>query len=72
MKFPAAYMPHMSLLYGDLAEDEKIKAEEKANSLDGINGLSFPINRLVLYISDTDDKTCRSWRKVAEFNLEAK
>ncbi|XP_065877554.1 cyclic phosphodiesterase-like [Euphorbia lathyris] len=64
------YMPHASILYGDLTEDEKKKAEEKANNLDeSISGLSFQINRFQLWKTDTDDKTLKSWEKIAECSL---
>ncbi|KAF3451360.1 hypothetical protein FNV43_RR07455 [Rhamnella rubrinervis] len=66
-KSSTSYMPHLSLLYGDLTEEEKKKAQEKANILDDtINGLSFPITRLGLYKTDTEDKTLKSWEKIAE------
>ncbi|KAK3206693.1 hypothetical protein Dsin_020739 [Dipteronia sinensis] len=43
------YMPHLSLLYADLTDDEKKKAQEKANTLDdSIDKLSFPITRVAL------------------------
>ncbi|GLT52543.1 hypothetical protein SLA2020_258780 [Shorea laevis] len=64
------YMPHLSLLYGDLTDEEKKKAQEKANILDeSVNSLSCQISRLALYKTDTEDKTCKSWEKVAEYNL---
>ncbi|OMO82770.1 RNA ligase/cyclic nucleotide phosphodiesterase [Corchorus olitorius] len=64
------YMPHLSVLYADLTEEEKKKAQEKANMLDeSISGLSFQISRLALYKTDTEDKTLKSWEKVAECNL---
>ncbi|KAI9198346.1 hypothetical protein LWI28_014367 [Acer negundo] len=64
------YMPHLSLLYADLMDDEKIKAQEKANALDdSIDKLSFPITRLALWKTDPGDKTLKSWEKVAECNL---
>lgn len=64
------YMPHLSLLYGDLTDEEKKKAQEKANSLDGsLNGLGFLISRLALYKIDPDDKTCTSWEKIVECSL---
>lgn len=67
------YMPHLSLLYGDLTEDEKKKAQEKANVLDdSISSLSFPITRLALYKTDTEDKTLKSWEKITECSLEPK
>ncbi|XP_030472164.1 cyclic phosphodiesterase-like [Syzygium oleosum] len=71
-KRPTPYMPHLSLLYGDLTDEEKKKAQEKANDLDGsLNGLSFLISRLALYKTDTEDKTCQSWEKIAECSLNA-
>ncbi|GMN43443.1 hypothetical protein TIFTF001_012647 [Ficus carica] len=73
LRFPAAYMPHLSLLYGDLTEDEKKKAQENTNVLDdSISSLSFPITRLALYKTDTEDKTLKSWEKIAECSLEPK
>ncbi|KAF4360571.1 hypothetical protein CsatB_002113 [Cannabis sativa] len=67
------YMPHLSILYSDLTEDEKKKAQEKANILDdSLSGLSFPITRLALYKTDTEDKTLKSWEKIAECSLDPK
>ncbi|KAB2025645.1 hypothetical protein ES319_D06G164400v1 [Gossypium barbadense] len=69
-KSSTPYMPHLSLLYADLTEEEKKKAQEKANMLDeSIGSLSFQISRLALYKTDTEDKTLKSWEKVAECNL---
>ncbi|CAB4276320.1 unnamed protein product [Prunus armeniaca] len=66
------YFPHLSLLYADLTDEEKKKAQEKANSLDeSIGSLSFPVTRLALYKTDTGDKTLKSWEKIAECTLEA-
>ncbi|TXG47741.1 hypothetical protein EZV62_027035 [Acer yangbiense] len=64
------YMPHLSLLYADLTDDEKKKAQEKINALDdNIDKLSFPITCLALWKTDTGDKTLKSWEKVVECNL---
>ncbi|GMH05193.1 hypothetical protein Nepgr_007033 [Nepenthes gracilis] len=64
------YMPHMSLIYGDITDEEKKKAQEKATILDdGISNLNFPITRLALYKTDVGDKTTKSWEKVAECDL---
>lgn len=69
---PEPYMPHMSLLYADLTDEEKKKAQERANDIDdSIGNMSFTINRLALYKTDTGDKTLKSWEKVAECDLEA-
>ncbi|KAG6755013.1 hypothetical protein POTOM_040826 [Populus tomentosa] len=70
---PFTYMPHLSLLYGDLTDDEKKEAQEKANILDeSISGLSFPITRLALWKTDTQDLTLKSWEKIAECSLSPK
>lgn len=64
-------MPHLSLLYGDLTDEEKKTALGKASALDGsIGGVKFQISRLALYKTDTEDKTCKSWEKVDEFELK--
>ncbi|KAG5577192.1 hypothetical protein H5410_057326 [Solanum commersonii] len=43
----STYMPHMSILYADLMDEEKKKAQEKAYILDeSIDNLSFQISRL--------------------------
>lgn len=66
----AAYMPHLSLLYAELDEEGKKKAQEKAYTLDNsLDGLSFRLNRLALCKTDTEDKTLESWEKVAVCNL---
>ncbi|XP_074272399.1 cyclic phosphodiesterase-like [Silene latifolia] len=65
------YMPHMGLLYADLTEDEKKKAQERANAVDdSIGNLSFLIKRLALYKTDPEDKSLKSWEKIAEYELE--
>ncbi|KAL0398410.1 UNVERIFIED_CONTAM: Cyclic phosphodiesterase [Sesamum radiatum] len=65
------YMPHLSLLYGDLTDEEKKTAREKAYVLDeSIGSLNFQISRLALYKTDTEDKSCKSWEKVAESQLK--
>ena len=66
----AAYMPHLSLLYADLSDEEKQKAQERANVIDNaLAGLTFEITRIALYKTDTEDKTLKSWEKIAECTL---
>ncbi|KAF3640160.1 Cyclic phosphodiesterase [Capsicum annuum] len=66
-----SYMPHLSLIYGDLTDEEKKKAQEKAYILDeGISSLSFPISHLALCKTDTEDKSCKSWVTVEECSLQ--
>lgn len=63
-------MPHVSLVYGDLTDEEKQKAQERANILDNsLSGLSFQISKLALYKTDTEDKSLKSWEKIAECTL---
>ncbi|KAJ0082353.1 hypothetical protein Patl1_10334 [Pistacia atlantica] len=69
-KSSTPYMPHISLLYGDLTDEEKKKAQEKAYFLDeSIDQLSFPITRLQLWKTPASDNTLTSWEKIAEYNL---
>ncbi|KFK28561.1 hypothetical protein AALP_AA7G012300 [Arabis alpina] len=64
------YMPHLSLLYAELTEEEKKKAQEKAYTLDStLDGLTFRLNRLALCKTDVEDKTLESWEKVVVCNL---
>ncbi|GJS48997.1 cyclic phosphodiesterase-like protein [Tanacetum coccineum] len=71
-KSETPYMPHLSILYGDLTEEEKKRAQEKANALDGsIKSLSFPVTRLALYKTDPEDTTLKSWEKVSEVTLKS-
>ncbi|KAG7034670.1 Cyclic phosphodiesterase, partial [Cucurbita argyrosperma subsp. argyrosperma] len=64
------YMPHLSLLYANISDEQKKQAKELAEKLDeAINGLSFPITRLALYKTDTGDETLKSWEKIAEQDL---
>ncbi|CAN0853634.1 Cyclic phosphodiesterase, partial [Linum grandiflorum] len=69
-KNSSPYMPHLSLLYGDMSDEEKKKAQEKTVQLDGsINSMSFPISRLELWKTDTGDKSLKSWEKISEYIL---
>nr|XP_027112005.1 cyclic phosphodiesterase-like [Coffea arabica] len=64
------YMPHLSLLYAATSEEEKKAAQERACALDEtIGDLEFEISRLALYKTDTEDKSLKSWEKVAEYHL---
>ncbi|KAK3023492.1 hypothetical protein RJ639_045079 [Escallonia herrerae] len=70
-KVATDYMPHLSLLYADLTDEEKKIAQERASALDeNIGSLSFRITRLALYKTDPEDQTFKSWEMVAECNLD--
>ncbi|GMY06983.1 cyclic phosphodiesterase-like [Fagus crenata] len=69
-KSSTPYMPHLSILYGDMTDEEMKKAQEKATILDeSISSLSFQVSRLALYKTNPDDKTLKSWEKIAEYSL---
>ncbi|GJN14939.1 hypothetical protein PR202_gb01817 [Eleusine coracana subsp. coracana] len=71
--YSRAYMPHVSLLYGDLTDEEKEEARKKVEELDkNICGLQFEISELALYRTDTEDKTLESWELVEVAHLEKK
>ncbi|KAL6146541.1 hypothetical protein ACLB2K_057219 [Fragaria x ananassa] len=67
---PAAHMPHLSLLYGNLTEEERKRALEKVTELDdSIASLKFTMSRLVLYKTHSEARDQHSWEKVMEYNL---
>ncbi|KAL6142573.1 hypothetical protein ACLB2K_060852 [Fragaria x ananassa] len=65
-----AHMPHLSLLYGNLTEEERKRALEKVTELDdSIDSLKFTMSRLVLYKTHNEARDQHSWEKVMEYNL---
>ncbi|KAM0862290.1 hypothetical protein ACQ4PT_045352 [Festuca glaucescens] len=61
------YMPHVSLLYGDLTDEEKEAARKKVEEMDSeLSGLQFEISELALYRTDTEDKSLESWYRNTE------
>ncbi|XP_047308227.1 cyclic phosphodiesterase-like [Impatiens glandulifera] len=65
------YMPHLSILYGDLSDEDKKKAQEEANILDdNLADMSFLISRFALYEIEPNDDTLASWKKIIETNLQ--
>ncbi|XP_047310091.1 cyclic phosphodiesterase-like [Impatiens glandulifera] len=66
-----SFKPHMSLIYGDLTDEEMKKAEEKVFILEkSICSLAFQVSRLALY-ETPEDKTLKSWKKVTECYLHS-
>ncbi|KAH7686305.1 2'3'-cyclic-nucleotide 3'-phosphodiesterase protein [Dioscorea alata] len=64
------YMPHLSLLYGDLTEEDKEKARERAEELaKGIVGTTFEISKIALFKTDPEDTSLKSWEKIAVCEL---
>ncbi|KAM5561049.1 cyclic phosphodiesterase [Rosa sericea] len=69
----SANMPHLSLFYGDLTDEEKKRAVEIVKSVDeGLCTISFTIYRMQLYRVNFEDKTQKSWEMVSECNLRPK
>lgn len=59
-------MPHLSLLYGDLTEEEKEKARAEELA-EGIVGTTFDISKIALFKTDPQDTSL--WEKVAVCEL---
>lgn len=65
-------MPHMSLMYGDIPEGEKLKAKSLLlEHWPEIETLEFEVKGLSLYSTDPSDKQLTTWEKVAESTLQA-
>ncbi|KAG6550297.1 hypothetical protein Mapa_008258 [Marchantia paleacea] len=66
------YMPHLSLIYGDLSDEDKQSAravaEEKYGQL--FTNSEFVVSKFSLYETDPDDKLLKTWKLIAEFPLE--
>ncbi|XP_050384347.1 cyclic phosphodiesterase-like [Argentina anserina] len=70
-RFTGACMPHLSLLYGSLTDEEKKRAKEKVLAMDpSITELQYVISRVALYRVNFADRTQKSWVKVREGNLK--
>ncbi|PKU80667.1 cyclic phosphodiesterase isoform X1 [Dendrobium catenatum] len=67
------YMPHVSLIYGDLSDEEKERARKRAEEIDeSVCGLTFEVSSLALCKTDTLDKTTESWEMVELCDLTKK
>lgn len=69
----AEYMPHMSLLYGHLSEEELELAKAKVEAEHGkqLISMQFQVSSLGLYCTDPADVLCNSWKKVCQLPLRA-
>jgi 2'-5' RNA ligase len=70
----ADYMPHMSLLYGDLdaAVRDQIVQEVKAQHADLLVDSEFLVRSFHLYRTDPSDLLMKTWTKIAEFPLQGR
>ncbi|GLJ37085.1 hypothetical protein SUGI_0751590 [Cryptomeria japonica] len=67
---PQPYMPHLSLLYGDLPKEDKQKAKVKEESFNHLLcNKEFELSNLCCYKTNTQDKSLQLWEKVVECNL---
>ncbi len=71
--FSAEYMPHMSLLYGHLLEEELEEAKAKVEAEHGkqLISMQFQVSSLGLYCTDPADVLCKSWKMVCQLPLRA-
>ena len=68
------YMPHLSLVYGDLdASERRTAAEEATRELLGDRApeAGFLAEDISLWRTDVQDRTCRTWSRVERFPLRS-
>ena len=74
----APYVPHLSLVYGDLTEAERLAAREDARGTlggdvsreEGLKStMSFVADSVSLWRTDVEDPTCASWSRVERYPL---
>jgi len=70
----AVYMPHLSLIYGDLSDEEKeaVMAEFGAQKWSQLanHSMSFHVSSLALYRTNPRDLTMASWERLGVYPLE--
>ena len=77
----APYMPHLSLVYGDLTETERERARKDAAAAFFLMGdgdrknashaASFDATEVSLWRTDVQDLSCESWSRVDRYPLRA-
>ena len=62
----------MSLMYCHMTDEELELAVAKVEAEHGkeLFGRDYYITHLSLWLTDADDESCKSWKKVAEFPLK--
>lgn len=66
------YMPHLSLIYGDLSDSEKAELKDTCRSEYGdLLNVTFTVKALDLYRTNPADLSMASWEKLGTFPLEA-
>eukprot|EP00898_Chlorokybus_atmophyticus_P007469 jgi/Chlat1/7723/Chrsp66S07194 len=65
------YMPHMSLIYSDMApESRRELAESVRRDHAELLNEKFLVERWELWSTDTQDKEMKTWKRVAEAKLK--
>lgn len=66
------YMPHLSLIYGNLATEQKEEAKQfvTAGSNDLLRDTEFMVSSLQLWRTEGGDKLMTTWEKLADIPLE--
>ncbi|GBG81510.1 hypothetical protein CBR_g32499 [Chara braunii] len=69
-----AYMPHLSLIYGSLSEEDREAAVRRIVTEwdDLVVTTEFPVTSLCLYSTEGVDLSLTNWHKVAEIPLQGK
>lgn len=69
----SAYMPHLSLLYSDIDEHTRKQAvddiKQRLQGADELQAGSFDVKSIHVYLTDPQDKLCKTWKRVEELPL---
>jgi hypothetical protein len=72
------YMPHLSLLYSDIEEEErgriaeeyeKLLSQEQQENEGAVLNRGFVVDRLSVWETPAEDKTLKSWQMIEEIPL---
>lgn len=67
------YMPHLSLLYSDLPQEERAavaaEAQQRLMEGDGVAAAGVDIGSVAVWYTPVEDKSLESWRLVKELPL---
>jgi len=71
----SSYMPHLSLLYSDIDEHvrkqavEVVKRRLNEDSVDRLQDTGFNVDSIHVYITNPDDKLCKTWKRIKELPI---
>ena len=67
---PAPYVPHLSLVYGDLSTEDRDQLVASHAPLAAELAEGFVASAVSLWRTDVNDRTCQKWERVATFKLQ--